>query len=226
MDATLRLIDARIDGSAPDRDDILSDLLHARLPDGGRLSRDEVVGEVVQLLYAGHHTIPWCLTWFFTDLAAHGDVAGRVADEAVGLLARGDPGPAELAASYCLAALEESMRLHPAAPLLYREVARPFELGGFAFPAGALVWVSPALLHTDARWFPDPERFRPERFLERGTGDSGEHAYLPFGAGPRTCVGNHQASLQMTVTALHVAGRFALAPLSGDSGAFSVRARP
>jgi hypothetical protein len=91
------------------------------------------------------------------------------------LCSNGVPEPAALSRSYGLAALKESMRLHPPAPILYREVERAFELGGYEFAPDVAVWVSPQLLHLDARYFPEPHRFCPERFLSEGlTGASGD----------------------------------------------------
>jgi cytochrome P450 len=127
--------------------------------------------------------------------------------------------------SYCLAALKESMRLHPPAPILYREVESAFELGGFEFSRNAGVWVSPQLLHNDARNFPEPHRFRPERFLkESPTGTSGS-PYLPFGVGRRTCIANHLALHEMTLVGLLTARRFQLIPTRNGSEGLHLRVR-
>ena len=100
------------------------------------------------------------------------------------------------------------MRLHPPAPILYREVEVPFELGGYEFARDVAVWVSPRLLHVDPRYFPDPDRFRPERFMKGGLAAASSSVYLPFGVGPRACIGNQLAAHQMTVIALLAARRF------------------
>ena len=183
MDAVLRIIDERI-ASGEERGDVLSDLVQARFPDGEKLTRDDIVGEVIQMLYAGHLTIPSSLVNFWRDIAAN-DVARSVADEAARLCATGPPESAALSGSYCLATLKESMRLHPPAPILYREVESPFELGGFEFARDVAVWVSPQLLHSDARFFPQPHRFLPERFMKGRLSVASESVYLAFGAGPR-----------------------------------------
>src|SRR5262249_36253341 len=152
MDEAIRIIDKRI-ASGEERGDVLSDLIRARFPDGARLSRDEIVGEVIQMLYAGHLTIPSSLVNFWRDVAAH-DIGTKIVAEADHLCAAGIPGPPAILMSYCLAALKESMRLHPPAPILYREVESPFELGGFEFSRDVAVWVSPQLLHNDSTNFP------------------------------------------------------------------------
>src|SRR5271166_3254654 len=113
--------------------DLAAPLVMARLPDGARLAREDIVGEVIQMLYAGHLTIPSTLLNFWRDIASN-ELAERISAEANDLCRTGAPDPLSLSRSYCLAALKESMRLHPPAPLLYREVTDPFELHGFEFP--------------------------------------------------------------------------------------------
>lgn len=221
MDGATRIIDGRI-ASGEERGDVLSDLVQARLPDGQRLTRDEIVGEVIQMLYAGHLTIPSSLVSFWREIAAN-DVAERIAVEADHLCATGVPEPPALSGSYCLATLKESMRLHAPAPILYREVESPFELGGFEFARDVAVWVSPQLLHCDTRYFPEPHRFLPERFM-KGRPASGP-VYLPFGAGPRACIGARLALHQMTLIGLLTARRFQLIPTSEGSQGFRARAR-
>jgi cytochrome P450 len=251
MDAVIRIIDERI-GSAEERGDVLSDLIQARLPGGEKLTRDEIVGEIIQMLYAGHLTIPSSLVSFWRDIAApaNGEMGATIAAEADRLCAIGAPESPALLESYCLATLKESLRLHPPAPILYREVESAFELGGFEFARDVAVWVSPQLLHTDARYFPEPHRFRPERFIigrfaaERFAGERSaeersaqgrpakgrlavtpQSVYFPFGAGPRACVGSYLALLQMALVCLLTAHRFQLTPILEGSRGFRTRAR-
>jgi enediyne biosynthesis protein E7 len=209
MDGAIRIVAERI-ASKEKRADVLTDLIHARLPDGGRLSQEDIQGEVIQMLYAGHLTIPSTLLNFWRDIVANGLVESLAAEARV-LCAAGAPEPTSLSRSFCVAALKESMRLHPPAPVLYREVARSFDLAGFEFARDAAVWASPQLLHHDPRYFPKPLRFRPERFRD-GLAGASAWAYLPFGAGPRTCVSNQLALHQMTLIALMTAQRFDLTP--------------
>jgi enediyne biosynthesis protein E7 len=201
MDTVLSLIDERI-ASGQQRGDVLSDLVRARLPDGSGLSRAEIVGEVIQMLYAGHLTIPFSLENFWREATAADSVAATIAAEAHRLCAHGVPDVGALARSYCLAALKESMRVHPPAPILYREVEQAFELDGFWFARDVAVWVSPQLLHHDPRYFPEPQRYLPERFVKGEPAAAFGSVYLPFGAGRRVCIGNHQSFLQMTLVTL------------------------
>jgi cytochrome P450 len=221
MDTAIRIIDERI-ASGEDRGDILSHLVRAGLGDGGRLAREEIVGEVMQLLYAGHHTIPSSLVSFWRDIAA-GDVGARIAAEADHLCATGVPNSDSISESYCLAALKESMRLHPAAPMLYREVESEFELNGFAFPRDVAVWVSPQLLHNNPGNFPEPHRFIPERFLHGNHMVTSRLPYFPFGAGRRACIANHLALRQMALIALLTARRFKFVSGQDDRHIFRTR---
>jgi cytochrome P450 len=214
MDAVVRIVDERI-ASGEHRGDVLSDLVHTRLPDGEKIPRDEILTEIVQMLYAGHLTIPFALANFWRDIAA-ADATATLAAEADRLCTRGAPGVAALPETYCMAALKESMRLHPPAPILYREVEDAFELGGFEFGRDHAVWVSPQLLHNDERYFPEPERFLPERFLN-GSRMTARSAYLPFGVGRRACIAGELALRQMTLIALLTVCRFRLLPTRSPS---------
>jgi len=219
MDTAIRIINERIDGGER-RGDVLTDLVHARLPDGGRLSRDEIVGEVVQMLYAGHLTIPSSLLNFWQDIAGT-DVFAKIAAEAGHVCTTAVPELAVIQGSYCLAALKESMRLHPPAPILYREVDSPFELGGFEFCRDSAVWVSPQLLHHDADNFPEPHRFLPERFLKGSSTVTPRSPYFPFGVGRRACIANHMALNQMTLITLLAARQFQITPANEGSSPFA-----
>jgi cytochrome P450 len=214
MEVTLHIIAQRMLGKE-EREDVLTELIRARFPDGRPLTRDEIFGEVIQMLYAGHLTIPFSLINFWREIEANG-MAEKIADEGNNLCANGVPEPAALSRSYCLAALKESMRLHPPAPILYREVERAFELGGYEFSPDVAVWVSPQLLHLDARYFPEPHRFCPERFLSEGLAGASGSIYLPFGAGRRVCIANHFALHQMTLMSLLVASRLRSRDLGFD----------
>jgi cytochrome P450 len=223
MDATIRIIDERVASGEP-RDDVLSDLIQARLPDGSKLTRDEVLSEVIQMLYAGHLTIPSSLVNFWRDVAET-DAATRLAAEADDLCATATTDLSALSGCFGIAALKESMRLHPPAPLLYREVEHAFELAGFEFARDVAVWVSPQLLHNDARYFPEPARFLPERFMKDGRTASPGAPYLPFGAGRRVCIANQLALQQMTLIGLIMARHFELRPIGPDSNGFRLRRR-
>ncbi|WP_438021726.1 cytochrome P450 [Sorangium sp. So ce233] len=197
MDSTLAIIDARL-RSREDRGDMLSFLMDATAADGVRLTREEIVGEIVQMFHAGHVTIPRSLADFWAALFRAPLAARRVHEEAA-RLPDGFASAAEGVPALFKAALRESMRLHAPAPILFREVAQPFAVGDHSLEVGAGVWVSPHLLHRDPRNFPEPERFWLERFDRDHMASITESAYLPFGAGPRTCIANRMAMAQMGI---------------------------
>ncbi|MCA9711233.1 MAG: cytochrome P450, partial [Myxococcales bacterium] len=143
MESTLELIDARI-RSGEDRGDMLSFLLAAPLADGSRLSREEIAGELIQMLYSGHLTIPLTLSNFWYALWASPAAAHRVHDEAT-RQPQAFPSTEGRLPSYCESALKETMRMFPPAPILYREVATSFEVGEHTLEEGAAVWISPQL---------------------------------------------------------------------------------
>ena len=222
MDTVLALVDERLVG-APAHGDVLSDLVHARTPQGAPMTRDEIVGEVIQMLYAGHLTIPSSLIHFWRDLSRTG-WGPTLAQEACALPASSAAQLQTLAGTRCLAALKESLRLHAPAPVLYREVAEAFDMAGHHFSPGLAVWVSPALLHTDPRYHDEPHHFRPERFMPGRAERAAMVAFFPFGAGPRTCIGSHQSLQQMTLIALTMLSRYTLREESAASAGFHARA--
>lgn len=172
----------RAAGVTADDADVLALLLRAGLVDR------EVRDELVTLVIAGHETVASCLTWTLYLLAEHPDAQDRLADE---LAEQPDGGP------WLRATVEEALRLYPPAWLITRRALEDDQIGGIQVPAGALVILSPWLLHRrDAAW-PDAQRFDPGRFVRIGSGRPAPRAdYLPFGAGPRLCIGRDVALVQ------------------------------
>jgi cytochrome P450 len=190
-----------------DGDDLLSLLMRAQ--DAGVPMTDEQVrDEAVTIFLAGHETTANALTWTWLLLSEHPDAHERL----------DDPASVE-------AVLHESMRLYPPAWAIGRRVVQDHHADGVTIPAGSVVIVSPWLLHHDVRWWPDPAAFDPDRWLGRDrTTDqptdrptdrpanrpanrpAERHAYLPFGAGSRMCIGEGFAQLEAT-TLLTTIGR-------------------
>lgn len=197
--------------------DVLSVLIRNYRDAGMAPDLDVVVGEVVQMLYAGHLTIPASLGALWTCLSQDAQAEGRIVEEADALnVGNGTPVQPKIGRSFVLAALKEAIRLYPPAPILYREVAQSFELEGFKLCEGHQVWVSPRLLHRDPRYFVDPDTFQPNHFAFGQPKNIPRSVYLPFGAGPRTCIAMHQSFNQMAVIALMIAQRFGVRP-EGDN---------
>lgn len=187
---------------------LLSDLV-AMTDEEGAMTRQQLRDEVVTLFLAGHETTALSLTWAFYQLALHPEIDAQVADEARALPA--DLAQARLSAlPLCERVLNETMRLYPPAYTIPRVTAEPVELGGYRIPAGAEVWSWIYFMHHDARWFPEPERFRPDRFTPEAEGARRAGTFLPFGAGTRSCVGRHFALLEALLCLAAVLRRYGL----------------
>lgn len=197
---------------APDLDerhDILSMLIRARYEDGSSMSDQELRDELMTLLIAGHESTATALAWAFERLLRHPDKLVRLRDEAH---AGGD--------EYADAVVKETLRLRPVLPIVLRKLAEPMEIGGHRLPAGA--WLAPCiyLIHRRPDVYPDPERFLPERFVER---PPGTYTWMPFGGGVRRCLGASFAQLEMKQVLQTVVARAQLQP--AQSGSERVRHR-
>jgi len=188
-----RLIDARRREGA-DGDDLLAVLLAARDDGGAQLDDRLLRDEVLTLLVAGHETTASWLTFTWLALAEHPDVEARLHAELAAAL--GDA-PVTLAAvealPYLRAVLDESLRLYPPAWGVARRALRGCELSGHDVPRGSLVSICQYAIHRDPRFWRDPHRFEPERWLEGRPATVPRGAYLPFADGPRRCIAEHFA---------------------------------
>jgi cytochrome P450 len=193
VDAELhRLIAER--RSAPDlaaRDDVLSMLLLARDEDGRGLSDAELRDELMTLLVAGHETTANSLAWAFERLARTPGGLERVAGDA----------------AYAEAAVRETLRLRPVIALVARRLMRDAEIAGRVLPEGAVLTPCILLVHRRPDVYPDPDAFRPERFLER---PPGTYTWIPFGGGIRRCVGATFAEMELQVVLRTIAARVRL----------------
>jgi cytochrome P450 len=209
-----------VDGHGAGDGDMLDLLLAAPL--GPREVRDEIV----TFLVAGHETVASALTWALVLLGAHPQVADRVADEARAVLGEpSDPGDATADSAVGIgmnalaqltlarAVVDEAMRLHPPAWLITRRTAVDLELGGSAVPAGSLVILSPWIVHRHPTAWHDPEAFDPDRFLDPAVASGpARAAFLPFGAGPRMCIGRDFAYAEAVLALAMVCRAVRLAP--------------
>ncbi len=162
-------------------DDILTLLLETRDEDGTGLGDEELVGQLMTLLLAGHETTASSLAWCFERLLRHPAALDRLRGEL-------DDGEGE----YLDAVIKETMRQRPVVEVVWRELAEPYEIGGYLLPAGTIV--VPVVRAVAAEAFDAPQEFRPERFLD---GDVGPYSHIPFGGGTRRCLGASFATLEM-----------------------------
>ncbi|HZT78594.1 MAG TPA: cytochrome P450 [Gemmataceae bacterium] len=202
--------------SGADRGDVLSLLLHARDEDDGTGMTDKQLrDEAMTLFLAGHETTALALTWAWYLLATHPEAEARLLAEADVQLA-GRPPAAEDAPRlrYAEWVALEAMRLYPPAYAVGREALAACDLGGWRLPAGMTVLMSQWVVQRDPRWFDRPDEFRPERWAGDAAQRLPKYAYFPFGGGPRLCIGNTFAMLEMVLVLAAIAQRcrFTLAP--------------
>ncbi|GAA2359899.1 cytochrome P450 [Catellatospora methionotrophica] len=183
-----------------DRDDVLSRLIVStdQETDPG-VGRMRLRDELVTLLLAGHETTASTLSWTLYLIDEHPQVWQRLHDEAVRVLGDRLPEYEDLhQLRYTAMVVEEVMRMYPPVWLLPRIALADDEVGGYHVPAGADVLISPYTLHRHPRFWEDPTRFDPDRFDPSRSGERPRYAFIPFGAGPRFCVGNHLGMMEAT----------------------------
>ncbi len=184
------------------RADLLSALLQARDAEGRPMSDAQLRDEVMTLFLAGHETTAIALSWTCFLLAQNPHIESRLVEELRSVLGNREPTPEDLPRlRYTEMVLKEAMRLYPAVWGIGRRAIADCEIGGYRVPAGTNIFIFQWLTHRDARFFPDPETFDPERWRE-DPGRSGKiprFAYFPFGGGPRVCVGASFAMIEATL---------------------------
>ncbi|MFP5310591.1 MAG: cytochrome P450 [Actinomycetes bacterium] len=207
-----------------DGDDLVALLLAAKDPEtGAPLTQDEVREQAVIFLLAGHETTSTALTFALWHLARDTRWQDAVREEALEVL-----GPDVLAGTAPAAAadawrlhvagrvLDEAMRLHPPAFITSRVAGRPAVVDGFEVAPGDVVATSFWALHRDPAIWPDPERFDPDRFLPEAREERDPYAYLPFGGGPRSCIGERFARLEGVLALAVLVGRHRLGPRTDE----------
>lgn len=193
--------------------DVLSMLLFSKDDDGSSLSDDELVGECNGLFVAGYDTGAQTLAWTLFLLTQHPQVLSALHDE-LEVLRGAPPTPADFARLPLVdRVIKESMRLIPAAPMLFMRVAtQEAKLGPHTVPPGTTVVLSPLVTHREPGRFPEPARFLPERWASV---QPSAYEYLPFGAGARMCLGAPLANLTLRILLPMVLQRFRLEPVPG-----------
>jgi cytochrome P450 len=227
MRRAIRELDAFITGlirdrraSGEDRGDLLSMLLLAvdEQGDGTGMTDRQARNEAVTLFNAGHDSTSAALAWTGYFLARHADVQERLRAEVEAVLGGRAATIDDLPRlTFAETVVKESLRLcPPTAALFTRQALVEVDLGGYRLAPGSLVAMTPYVTQRDPRWFPEPERFDPDRFAPGRVESIPEYAFLPFGAGPHVCVGNSFAMMEITLVVATVVQRFHLELMPGQ----------
>ena len=198
--------------AAPEGDDLVSLLIGSADPETGRrMGDDELADNIATFMAAGHETTANGLAWTFHLLSRHPEVEARLVAEVRRVAGDGPLAPEHVERlSYTRAVFDEAMRLYPPAPLIARRAVRPFALGPARIEADTVLVVPIYALHRHRALWDAPERFDPDRFSPERARTRHRYAFMPFGAGPRVCIGSGFATLEATAILAVLLRRFRL----------------
>lgn len=176
---------------------LLARLVNARYEDGEAMSNAQLRDEAVTMLLAGHETTALALSFAVYLLSENPAASKRLREELETKIGTRRLTLADVPAlPYLDAVVRETLRLYPPAWVIGRQVAQPFELGGYELVPGVQLLMSPYVMQRDPRFFSEPNTFKPERWLDGSTAAIPRFAYFPFGGGNRVCIGNHFATME------------------------------
>jgi cytochrome P450 len=200
----------RADGSR-DEGDLLSMLLQAHDEDGSQMTDQQLRDEVITLFLAGQETTALTLTWAWYLLAQHPEAETKLWQELEEVLGGRAPEAEDYPRlRFTEMVAKESMRLYPPAYVVGREAVNECEIGGYRVPPKTQLFMAPWVVHRDPRFFDDPNEFRPERWTPEFINNLPKYAYFPFGGGPRVCIGNSFAMMEIVLLLATVAQKFRL----------------
>jgi cytochrome P450 len=213
-----RLINERR-ASGMEHDDLLQMLLIAQDEEDStaRMTDEQVRDEVMTIVLAGQLTTANALSWTWYLLSKHQEVENRLHEELDRVLGNGLPALADLKALlYTEKVITESLRLYPPAWMTPRRALDDYQIGGYIAPARSIVMMSQYVMHRDARYFPEPLRFDPERWTPEFRAALPKYAYFPFGGGPRGCIGEGFAWMEMIFVVATLAQQWKLRLVPGQ----------
>jgi cytochrome P450 len=204
--------------SGSDEGDLLSMLLAAHDEDGSQMTDRQLRDEVMTIFLAGHETTALTLSWVWYLLAKNPEVERKFHEELDEVLNGRLPTVDDLPLlKYTEMIAKESMRLYPPAYGLGRQPLEDCEIGGYLVPRKSQVFMFPWALHRDPRFFEEPQSFRPDRWTEAFTNSLPKYAYFPFGGGPRACIGNYFAMMEVVLLLATIGQRFRFSLASEQS---------
>ncbi len=190
----------------------------APLDDEPRLSDEQLINEAITIIGAGYETSAYTLVFAWLALLQNPAVADRLYAEVDTVLGGGQLRLADVKSlAYTERVVKETLRLYPSAWGFSRSTLEPVEIAGTTLPRNSMVLVSPWTLGRDPRWYPDPERFEPDRHLPEHVRKRPRYAYIPFGGGARTCLGSHFALMEAVIIIAEMARRFRPELLPGSA---------
>ncbi len=216
-DTIRREIHARRTASASSHD-MLSMLSRARYEDGASMTERQIRDEVVTFLITGYETTAEALTWTWYLLSQHPEEEAKFRAEIRDVLGGRTPGAGDMSQlPYAGMVLSEAIRLYPPTWIFVRMARHEDKLpSGVTIPAGSKLYLCPYVTHRDPRYFPDPERFDPERFSDAVRKVRPQFSYFPFGGGARICIGENFAKMEGILVLASIARRFQLSLVSGQ----------
>lgn len=192
-------------------DDLLYALLHAQDESGRVMPDKQLRDEVMTLLLAGHETTAVSLSWTWYLLAQYPEVEEKLWSELREVLNGRGPEAQDLPKlTYTGRVVKEAMRLYPPAWAVVRKSLQECEIGGYRVPAGSTVMMNQWVMHRDARYYDQPDRFNPDRWLDERVKKTPKFAYFPFGGGPRTCIGASFATMEGVLVLATIAQKYQL----------------
>lgn len=208
-----KIIDQRLAAGDQPQRDLLGMLLTAEKEHGhGKVRKEQVRDEILTLLIAGHETTGFTLAMALWLLAVHPEIQEKLRDELTAKLSgEADISPEELDnCTYLEAFVNETLRLYPAAWIIGRRSTADEDFEGYLIQKDSELQTCILALHRNAKYWSDPDTFKPERFLGENPEPSAKQAYMPFGAGPRRCIGNIFALMEMQIAIAKILMKYRL----------------
>jgi cytochrome P450 len=203
-------------------EDLLGKFVAARHRNGEAMPDQQIVDEVVSILTAGHETVASALKSVWYLIARDPAVAQAVSREADSVMGDSEPSIAHVASlRYTKQVVKEALRLFPPAWVISHIAERGSRIGGHQIPAGSKVFVCPYLIHRHPDFWPEPEIFDPARFAAGNAAIRHSHAYIPYGIGPRNCIGDDLSMQEMLLHVATISRAFKVVHVDGAPGDFA-----